>query len=535
MLPNFLAQPGLMLRLLLELQQEQANGAPVECLYCGTFVLSDRGSVLEVTEQMIDELVRNFAALDGPERIPISVNHNTGGDTLETARAIGWIVRLFKQTSEEGRISLFMEPRWLDDAREAIEQEHFRFVSIGMYLNDKHPTSGEAIGAHAKEVSVTNSPAIPGLEPITLTALNSPSKVALSVQSVMALHPGNPVELAMNGGLPGSLMERVDCVIRCFYEQNRDSNEVMWIVRDVATDQCIVSRRNAEGEKTWQVGYQMAADGTCTFAPMPQWVEVRQVYVPVTASMSKADPGIKLAAKTPDSANPKQLNQSKAAGTAPVAITPRKGNNMDELLTQIRSILGLAADADPTATLSALVEKGKEIDGLKAKVAELEQVKASAATAEAKLATQEGQITTLTQQKTAFEQETTTLSTRLKTLEDERSTRDAKDRIDLALKNRKVLPAELAAEDRFLAKLAKEQPATFDKIMSARPAYAVNLTVEIGSGAEGQADENDVDRLFRLVDEKLAADVNLNAQDARKLVLAAHPELKGAIKTIQAG
>ncbi len=651
MLPNLTLSPGLMLRFLTQLQQGQANGAPIEALYVGTHVLSDRGQVLEVTEEMVDEIVRNFAALDGPERIPISVNHNTGAGTLEEARAVGWIIRMFKQTNDEGRISLMMEPRWLDDAREAIEQEHFRFVSVGMMLRDKHPTSGEEIGAHVLELSITNVPAIAGLMPITLTAMNAPSKIALSTQVVL-----DRATMTLMAGMAGSLMDRVDCVIRAFYGQYPDSNQQMWIVRDVATDQVIVSRRNGEGEKTWQVGYTMDPDGGCTFQPMPQWVEVRQVYVPVTTAANKKQRAITLAAMKPtpncemapedmawdssaamgrvkkwatkedgamdmakyrqafawndgsenatgcklphhdmvdgqlkvvkagviaagnammggrggvqmpeedmpgvkthmaahykqfemeppweqqeaarriNSANPKQQQQLKAAGTEPAASTHKEQKKMDE--NQIRSLLGLAADADLATVLPALAAKAGEVEALKAKIADLEKVQASAAATQEKLAATEGQVLTLTQQKQAFEQETTTLATRLKALEEERGERDATDRRAKALKDRKVTPAELEAEDKFLWNLAKEQPATFDKIMAARPAYPVSLTVELGSGAEGAPEETPADKLFRLVDAELAKDPDLKPQDARKLVLAAHPELKGAIKTAAAG
>lgn len=206
---------------------------------------------------------------------------------------------------------------------------------------------------------------------------------------------------------------------------------------------------------------------------------------------------------------------------------------MDE--NQLRSLLGLAADADLATALPALAAKAARIEALEAKIADLEKIQASAAATQEKLTATEGQVLTLTQQKQAFEQETTTLANRLKALEEERSERDATDRRAKALKDRKVTPAEFDAEDKFLWNLAKEQPATFDKIMAARPAYPINLTVELGSGAEGAPEESNADRLFRLTDEELAKDANLKPQDARKLVLAAHPELKGAIKTIQTG
>ena len=102
---------GVLLKILLDLAEgEQANGAPAECLYVGVFTLSDRGQVLEVTEEMIDQIVRNFNTLGESGRIPISVNHHTSAGTLAEARAVGWVVRLFKRT-EGDRISLMMEPR----------------------------------------------------------------------------------------------------------------------------------------------------------------------------------------------------------------------------------------------------------------------------------------------------------------------------------------------------------------------------------------------------------------------------------------
>jgi len=240
--------------------------------------------VLEVTEAMIDQAVQNFNVLGESGRIPISVNHRTAAGTLQEARAVGWIIRLFKKT-ENGRTSLYMEPKWLDDARQAIEQEQFRFVSCGLVLNDKNPATGESIGMHAKEVSLTNLPAIPNLAPITLTALNSSEKLALSVQTVMASGAmAGGMDLSDNGILPGSLKNRVECVTRSFYSAYPDSNEQVWIMRDISTELCIVSRRNRDGERTWQLAYSMNQGGGCDFQPMNQWTEVRQVYVPVTQS-----------------------------------------------------------------------------------------------------------------------------------------------------------------------------------------------------------------------------------------------------------
>lgn len=146
----------------------QPNGKPCMALYTGTFTLSDRGRVLEVSEQILDEIVSNFEELGESGRIPISVNHNTGASTLAEARAVGWVVRLFLK-NEGGKICLMMEPRWLDDARQAIEGEQFKFLSVGMMLRDTNATTGEEIGAHIREISLTNTPAIPNLAPIELS------------------------------------------------------------------------------------------------------------------------------------------------------------------------------------------------------------------------------------------------------------------------------------------------------------------------------------------------------------------------------
>lgn len=144
------------------------NGKPCMALYVGTFTLSDRGQVLEVSEQTLEEIVSNFEDLGESGRIPISVNHRTGAGTLEEARAVGWVVRLFKK-NEGGKICLYMEPRWLDDARQAIELEAFKFLSVGMILRDTNTTTGEPIGAHIREISLTNVPSIPNLAPIELS------------------------------------------------------------------------------------------------------------------------------------------------------------------------------------------------------------------------------------------------------------------------------------------------------------------------------------------------------------------------------
>jgi len=215
---------------------------------------------------------------------------------------------------------------------------------------------------------------------------------------------------------------------------------------------------------------------------------------------------------------------------------------------ELRALLGLSADADLKADLVAMKEAADAADELEAdvatlsaKIAELEKLaiadddSSDKAKTEAELAAKNAQIINLTQKAEAFESESVKLSQRLVALEEERAERSAQDRINLALKDRKVTPAELKDKEGFLMKLAKTQPETFDNIMAVRPASAVNLTVELGSGNEGTSEEDPADQLFRLTDEVLATHADLSPQDARKQVLLAHPELRGAIKTIQAG
>ena len=127
------------------------------------------------------------------------------------------------------------------------------------------------------------------------------------------------------------------------------------------------------------------------------------------------------------------------------------------------------------------------------------------------------------------------MSQRLQALETERNERNGKDRIELALRERKVIPADLEAEEGFLAKLAADQPDTFDKIMKTRQPYPVDLTIEVGSGSEGAKDEDAADKLFRLTDEAMTANAALSPQDARALVLAANPDLRKAIPTTKTG
>lgn len=158
-------------------QELKPNGKPVEALYAAKFTLADRGQVLDVTEQMLDTICSNFETLGESGRIPIHINHNAGNPTLESGRAVGWIIRFFLR-SKNGRTSLMFEPKWLDDAKKAIEAQHYKFVSVGLRLADKHPTTGEDIGPHALEVSLCTQPAIPGLEPIELSAKHGSPKLA---------------------------------------------------------------------------------------------------------------------------------------------------------------------------------------------------------------------------------------------------------------------------------------------------------------------------------------------------------------------
>lgn len=495
-------------------KQTEANGKPVQVIYQGTFHLTDRDQVIEITEDMIDEMVANFAAVDGPDRLPISVNHSSRAEKLETARAVGWVVSLAKEKTKD-QVSLMASPRWLEDTLEAIRNEEFKYISAEIVFKDADRTTGEAIGCHLVGLAITNIPAIPDLQPIALSVSDQVTRMAFTMERL-----SRKIELQKK-----SMMEHFRAVVDSFYRAYPNTNETYRDVVDVWPDELVIMASGAEGDRYFKLGYRMDKDGGCTFDSQDQWVEVERKYVPVGQKDVAAIQG--------ERASDVSANQNGVTGVGAAPQTLKKEEGMDE--QKIRELLGLAPDADLMQALTELKDMKPAMDQMRTAMeamqtamdtmkADMEATRAAKGAADTALSAKEQEVVTLTTKVETADTEKVELTQRVEVLEAEKAEKDAGALRQKALADRKVTPAELAAKDNRLAKLALEQPGLFADIMEARTPYDADLFIEISKAATDDAPASDMDGFWSAVDAYHETNPNTKPAVARAAVLAVHPE-----------
>lgn len=466
--------------------------APVELLYAGTFHLADRNMKLEITPAMIDQMVANFEAMDGPERVAFNVNHRSTSGNLEEAKAVGWFQKLYAEAREVGdekRYSLMAVPSWTEVAAKAIAEGEFKYLSAEIQFQATNTLTGEQVGPRVRGAALTNIPAIPKLTPICLSVQDD--GLMEEVQTLL-------LEKSM-----GDKMRQISGAFYKAFSRPGEPGEVARpsaYVREVFDTSVIASEDDGP---MFRVRY-LWRNGEPVFQPRAEWTEVEQVYQDVTSFVDAA-------------------NSSVVEGSIPQAATQGgepEGHDMDE--TKVRELLGLSADGDIMATLTALKDKAGEVDGLKARVSALETAKPEP---DAALTEARQQVQTLSQRADAFESQATKLAQQVEEMQARENLRLRDDRIGVALSQGRVTPAELDAEDGYLREMALKDGAGFEKLMRTRPAKP-ELFVEQGSSAEGP--KASIDELFALIDEKVAK--GMDRDDARVAILRERPDLLALTK-----
>jgi hypothetical protein len=115
----------------------------------------DDGEEFELTRQVFDEMVANFATFK--TRPPIYYDHEPG-------RAAGRIVELERRGDD-----LWARFEYTEKAAQMVRDGEYFGVSIGFTLQHIDRESAKPVGARVKEVSLTNEPFIDGLTPLQLS------------------------------------------------------------------------------------------------------------------------------------------------------------------------------------------------------------------------------------------------------------------------------------------------------------------------------------------------------------------------------
>ncbi len=493
-----------------------ANGHPVEIIYVGTFHLADRNRVLEVTQEHLDQMVKNFRDLDGPDRVAFNINHNSHAATLDEARAVGWLQDLFVRESD-GRISLMGAPRWLADARERLAEEQFKFLSAEIDFNATNFATGDKCGCRLLGIAITNTPAIPDLSPIQLTSYaDGKTWRDWGLARLLRL-----AQVAQGD----SLVEKINRLVDAFFRNFPDSNIESYSPEDIRDKCLIVYAISGDGlsRQLYQVDYQDAAEGV-VFSPREQWIKVEQQYVPLRKSLT---------------ANTDKEVTKETKAVSPSTSAAESGTQRQEIvMDELRKLLNISAGDSLEEAIVALkteaakvAELAKAKESLEAQVVQLmAQVKQAATIqhekedAEAALTSKGQEVMQLSTQVSAYKGEMEKLAQEVKRLTEVQHSRETEDRIDLALRKGQATRAELDANKGYLRGLAGEQPSVFDNIMLAR-VERPELFVEVGANGDPAPDAN-LDEIFRLVQDEKKIDPGIADDIALQRVFSKRPDLE---------
>lgn len=130
----------------------------VEVLRVG--VIQDRG--LEISEKMINDYIKNFAAGVYGTEIQVNLEHNRG------SAAAGWIKNLYKKTVD-GVVKMFATVEWTELGVENISKSLFKFVSAELASHYPHHENGTDVKNVFIGLALTNTPALKGQAPISLS------------------------------------------------------------------------------------------------------------------------------------------------------------------------------------------------------------------------------------------------------------------------------------------------------------------------------------------------------------------------------
>lgn len=131
----------------------------------------------ELNEKLFTQVVKNFRghpayAKGAADVIPWDFHHKSEHDSPEIgtqgAPAQGWVRELEVRKSDAG-VELWALTRWLDLAKQYIQGEQYRWASVALHSDVKHPVSGENIGWWLSSVALTNDPFIQGMQPLVAT------------------------------------------------------------------------------------------------------------------------------------------------------------------------------------------------------------------------------------------------------------------------------------------------------------------------------------------------------------------------------
>lgn len=109
----------------------------------------------DITEKTLNEFVKNFKARTRGTDIPVNYSHMSGG------KAAGWMEKVYVKDGK-----LFADVKFTPQARQAIKDKEFMYISAEFNEDYKDPESGKKKGAVLLGAALTNIPFVRGMDKV---------------------------------------------------------------------------------------------------------------------------------------------------------------------------------------------------------------------------------------------------------------------------------------------------------------------------------------------------------------------------------
>ncbi len=130
-----------------------------------------------IDDKAIDSMIANHKAA-GVDPAVDREHESWAMLSLEPSPAMGWVKALSKRPSaaDPSRSALVATVEWTDVGAKAVAAKHYRYISAGIDLAAKDRLSGKAIGVMLDHVALVKHPFVQGMQPLSLSAVEPPTK-----------------------------------------------------------------------------------------------------------------------------------------------------------------------------------------------------------------------------------------------------------------------------------------------------------------------------------------------------------------------
>lgn len=200
---------------------DNAGAVWLEVAYEGSFKGHWMGE-FEFTEATFDQIISNFHEHPAYKPVPEGITaeqiksgkfgvvqwdmHHaseapaTSGEiAVNGAPAQGWVLDVRKGRRADGKVKLEAQTWWFDRARTYVRNDQYRWASVSVVFNARHPVTNEPIGAVLTSIALTNQPFLQGLPPLAASIYRNewpsnegPKTIVQRLRNEFELAPTDP-------------------------------------------------------------------------------------------------------------------------------------------------------------------------------------------------------------------------------------------------------------------------------------------------------------------------------------------------------